>query len=192
MTKAIGILIACSFMTASAQEGIKDDLKTAGKATGDAVKKTGQKVTEGTSKAAGATVDAVKKGAEKTSSAVKKVIRGPEDQWFVDAELRKISDMNAGRAVSADLIDPSFLGVRYGKNGAVELVRYADLKPQAAPAAPLRAQAFQVVRPTAEVAVVTYDVQSAGSHYQASSVWVSKNGPWKTVFSQSTLRTPAP
>jgi len=190
MIQTIGILLVFGLMTASAQEGIKDDLKTAGKATGDAAKKTGQAVVGGTSKAAGTTVDAVKKGAEKTGSAVKRVIRGPEDQWFIDAELRKLADINAGRAISPELIDSNFLGVGYGKGGSVELIRSADLKPQASPSAPLQAQSFQVVRPISEVAVVTYELKAAGMTYQVSSVWVSKSGSWKTVLTQETLKTP--
>lgn len=63
---AVGAL-ACGLIgvPATAQEGVKEDLKDAGKATGRAAKKTGKKIKNTTKKGVNKAAEATEKGAEK-------------------------------------------------------------------------------------------------------------------------------
>jgi len=72
MAGALACGLAVSPVSAQDDKGVKDDLKTAGKATGRAAKKTGKKVKKGTEKGAKKVADVTEKGVHKAADATAK------------------------------------------------------------------------------------------------------------------------
>jgi hypothetical protein len=67
----LGLLLACSFGTASFGQSAGDDIKEAGKASKKAAKKTGSAVKKGTKKSVNKAAEKTGEGAEKVKDATK-------------------------------------------------------------------------------------------------------------------------
>lgn len=116
-------------------------------------------------------------------------VAGVPDTLLIEREKQKWQALESGKWTSvADWFDEHFIAISYGVMGSPKMTNKAQtfaVNPRLPPGVGFALKDFKVIRANGETSVVTYLARGPVAFY-ASSVWVKRDGEWKTIFYQAT------